>query len=115
MEYRSDEDRDFIVDDSYKHEEDPTYVPDEEELSDNDKYVDTGKDFDKLTKKAKKLGAQSLDYSKRKNNEYVVTLPGGNNLHFGSSQYPDFLLHKDEERKGRYLARAKKIKTNRGS
>ena len=114
MEYRSDEDRDFIVDDGYKHDEDPTYVPDEQELSDIDKYVVTGKDFDKLTKKAKKLGAESLDYSKQKNNKYVVTLPDGKNLHFGSSQYPDFLIHKDEERKDRYLARAKKIKNKQG-
>ena len=53
MEYRSDEDRDFIVDDGYKHDEDPTYVPEKEESSDDDKYVVTGKDFDKLTKKAK--------------------------------------------------------------
>ena len=64
MEYRSDEDRDFIVDDSYKHDEDPTYVPEKEESSDDDKYVVTGKDFEKLNKKAKKLGAESLDYSK---------------------------------------------------
>ena len=36
MEYRgdacTDEDRDFIVDDGYRYDEDPTYVPDEEEL-----------------------------------------------------------------------------------
>ena len=43
MDYQSDEDRDFIVDDGYKHDEDPTYVPDD------DKYVVTGKDFKKLT------------------------------------------------------------------
>ena len=112
MEYRSEEDRDFIVDDGYKHDEDPDYSPKEE--SSDDKYVVTGKDFKLLTKKAKKLGAESLDYSKRKNNKYVVTLPGGKNLHFGSSQYPDFLIHKDEERKDRYLARAKKIKNKQG-
>ena len=64
MEYRSDEDRDFIVDDGYKHDEDPTYVPEREESSDDeDKYVVKGKAFEKLTKKAKKLGAISLDYS----------------------------------------------------
>ena len=113
MEYRgdvcTDEDKDFIDDE----DEDPTYVPDEEE-SFEDKYVVTGKDFKKLTKKAKNLGAESLGYSKRKNNKYVVTLPGGKNLHFGSSQYPDFLIHKDEERKDKYLARAKKIKNKKG-
>ena len=114
MEYQSVEDRDFIVDDGYKHDEDPDYIPKEESSSDDDKYVVTGKAFEKLTKKAKKLGAKSLDYSKRKNNKYVVTLPTGKNLHFGSSQYPDFLIHKDEERKDKYLARAKKIKNKKG-
>ena len=109
----TDEDRDFRVDDGDNYDEDPTYVPDEEK-SFEDKYVVTGKDFDKLKKKAKKLGAESLDYSKRKNNKYVVTLPVGKNLHFGSSKYPDFLIHKDEERKVKYLARAKKIKNKQG-
>ena len=56
MEYRSDacteENRDFIFDDGYKYDEGPTYVPDEEE-SFEDKYVVTGKDFDKLTKNNK--------------------------------------------------------------
>ena len=115
MEQLSDEDRDFIVDDGYKHDEDPTYVPEEEESSDeDDKYVVRGKDFQKLNKKAKKLGAESLDYSKRKNNKYVVTLPSGKNLHFGSSKYPDFLIHRDEEKKDKYLTRAKKIKNKKG-
>ena len=114
MEYQSPEDKDFIVDDGYKHDEDPDYVPEEEESSDDDKYVVKGKDFQKLSKKAKKLGAESLDYSKRKNNKYVVKLPSGKNLHFGSSQYPDFLIHKDNERKEKYLSRAKKIKNKKG-
>ena len=116
MEYQSPEDIDFIVDDGYKNDEDPDYVPEKEESSsdDDDKYVVKGKDFQKLSKKAKKLGAESLDYSKRKNNKYVVKLPSGKNLHFGSSQYPDFLIHKDNERKEKYLSRAKKIKNKKG-
>ena len=114
MEYQSPEDQDFIVDDGYKHDKDPDYVPEEEESSDDDKYVVKGKDFQKLSKKAKKLGAESLDYSKRKNNKYVVKLPSGKNLHFGSSQYPDFLIHRDNERKEKYLSRAKKIKNKKG-
>ena len=115
MEYQSPEDQDFIVEDGYKHDKDPDYVPEEEESSsDDDKYVVKGKDFQKLSKKAKKLGAESLDYSRRKNNKYVVKLPGGKNLHFGSSQYPDYLIHKDNERKEKYLSRAKKIKNKKG-
>ena len=105
----SSEDRDFIVDDGYNHYEDPDYVPN------NEKFVVTGKDFKKLTKKAQKLGAESLDYSTRKNNKYMVTLPEGKKVHFGSPKYPDFLFHKDEERRDRYLSRATKIKNRRGS
>ena len=115
MEYQNPEDQDFTVEDGYKHDKDPDYVPEEEESSsDDDKYVVKGKDFQKLIKKAKKLGAESLDYSKRKNNKYVVKSPGGKNLHFGSSQYPDFLIHKDNERKEKYLSRAMKIKNKKG-
>ena len=112
MEHNSDdcteEDRDFIVDDGDNYDEDPTYVHGEEKSFEG-KYVVRGKDFDKLKKKAKKLGAKSLDYSKRKNNKYVVTLPDGKNVHFGSPKYSDFLIHKDEKGKNKYLARAKKI------
>ena len=105
------EDLDFIVDDGYRHDEDPTYDPkDDSASSDDDKYVVSGKEFKKLTRKAKKLGAELLDYSSRKNNKYVATLSSGKKIHFGSSQYPDYLIHKDKERKERYLARAKKIK-----
>ena len=114
MEYQSPEEKDFIVDDGYKHDEDLDYVPEKEESSDDDKYVVKGKDFEKLSKKARKLGAESLDYSKRKNNKYVVKLPSGKNLHFGSPQYPDFLIHKDKERREKYLSRAKKIKNKKG-
>ena len=101
------EDLDFIVDDGYRHDEDPDYVP-------NEKYVVTGPEFKRLTRNAKKLGAESLDYSTRKNNKYMATLPGGKKIHFGSSNYPDYLIHKDKERKDRYLARAKKIKNKQG-
>ena len=108
------EDKDFIVDDGYNHDEDPTYEPKDSSSSDGDKYVVTGKEFKKLSKKAKKLGAESFDYSTRKNNKHVATLSSGKKIHFGSSQYPDFLIHKDKERKERYLARAKKIRNKQG-
>ena len=115
MEYQNPEDQDFIVEDGYKHDKDPDYVPEEEESSsDDDKYVVKGKDFQKLSKKAKKLGAESLDYSRRKNNKYVVKLSSGKNLHFGSSQHSDYLIHKDNERKEKYLSRAMKIKNKKG-
>ena len=93
------EDLDFIVDDGYKHDEDPDYVP-------NEKYVLTGPEFKRLTRNAKKLGAESLDYSTRKNNKYMATLPSGKKVHFG--------YHKDKERRDKYLSRATKIKNKQG-
>ena len=107
------EDLDFIVDDGYNHEEDPDYNPKDSCLSD-DKYLVSGKEFKKLTKNAIKLGAQFLDYSKRKNNKYVATLPSGKKIHFGSPNYPDYLIHQDKERTDKYLARATKIKNKSG-
>ena len=86
---------------------DPDYVPDE-------KYLVSGKEFKKLTRNAKKLGAESLDYSTRKNNKYMATLPSGKKIHFGSPNYPDYLIHQDKERRDKYLARAKKIKNKQG-
>ena len=102
------EDLDFIVDDGYRHDEDPDYIPDDK------KYLVSGKDFKKLTRNAKKLGAQSLDYSTRKNNKYMATLSSGKKIHFGSSQSPDYLIHQDEDKKEKYLARATKIKNKQG-
>ena len=101
------EDLDFIVDDGYRHDVDPDYVPDE-------KYLVSGKEFKKLTRNAKKLGAESLDYSTRKNSKYMATLSSGKKVHFGSSKYPDYLIHQDKDRRDKYLARAKKIKNKQG-
>ena len=78
------------------------------------KYLVSGKEFKKLTRNAKILGAESLDYSTRKNNKYMVTLPSGKKVHFGSSKYPDYLTHKDKDRRDKYLARATKIKNKQG-
>ena len=91
------EDKDFVADDVIQ-----------------EKNVLTGEEFKKLTKNAKKLGAESLDYSTRKNNKYMVTLPGGKKVHFGSSKYEDYTIHKDKERRDKYLSRAMKIKNKKG-
>ena len=101
------EDLDFIVDDGYKHYEDPDYIPPQ-------RYILEGIDFEKLTKNAKKLGAESLNYSSRKNNKYMATLPGGKKVHFGSPKYPDYTIHKDKERRDKDLSRAMKIKNKKG-
>ena len=103
------EDLDFIVENGYNHE-DPSYDSKDNCASDEDKCVVTGKEFKKLTRNAKKLGAESLDYSTRKNNKYMATLPtSGKKIHFGSPNYPDYTILKDKDRRDKYLARAKKI------
>lgn len=73
-----------------------------------------GKRFIKLQQKAKELGAQSLDYSSKKNSKYVVTLDNGKQIHFGSPYYQDFLIHKDKTRQDNYLKRATKIRNKKG-
>ena len=49
MEFKNDiptkEDQDFIVEDGYNHDEDPTYEPKDSSSSDDDKYVVSGKEF----------------------------------------------------------------------
>ena len=79
-----------------------------------EKYVLTGSEFKKLIKNAKNLGAESLDYSPRKNNKYMVKLPGGKKVHFGSPKYEDYTIHKDKERRDKYLSRVMKIKNKKG-
>ena len=50
----TEEDKNFIVEDGYNHDEDPTQEPEDSSSSDEDnKYVVTGKEFKKLAKKAK--------------------------------------------------------------
>ena len=67
-----------------------------------------GDDFKRLQKKAKKLGAASLDYFKRKNKKYVVEL-NVKKIHFGSANTEDFIIHKDPDRRDKYLSKAMKI------
>ena len=71
-------------------------------------YLAQGDDFKKLQKKAKKLGADSLQYSKRKNNKYLIEYDY-KKIHFGSSNTEDYLTHKDPVRRDKYLTKAKKI------
>ena len=103
-----------IQDLSFDYEEQEVSTKDSSEEEEPTKNVVTGKDFPKLTKKALKLDAESLDYSPRKNNKYLVTLKDGKKVHFGSTKYPDFLIHDDEGRKEKYLTRAKRIKNKQG-
>ena len=68
-----------------------------------------GNEFKKLQRKAKKPGAKS----NRKNNKYVVEYEG-KKIHFGSTKYEDYLIHKDLDRRDKYLAKAKKITNKNG-
>ena len=72
-----------------------------------------GDDFKRLQKKAKKLGATSLDYSKRKNNKYMVEY-NGKKIQFGSVNTEDFIIHKDPDRRDKYRVKAMKITNKDG-
>ena len=61
-------------------------------------YLVQGDDFKKLQKKAKKLGASSLDYSKRKNYKYIIDYDN-KKIHFGSANTEDYPTHKDPVRR----------------
>ena len=77
------------------------------------KYLLKGGDFKRLQKKAKKLGASSLDYSQRKNNKYMVEY-NGQEIHFGSVKTEDYLTRKDPDRRDKYLTKAMKISNKDG-
>ena len=72
------------------------------------KYLAQDADFKNLQKKAKKLGADSLDYSKRKNYKYVVEY-NDKKIHFGSAKTEDYITHHDQVRREKYLNKAKRI------
>ena len=47
----------------------------------------------------------SVRPSDRKDKKYVATFDDGTKTHFGAKGMSDFTLHRDEERKARYIAR----------
>ena len=49
-----------------------------------------------------------LKKSKTKDKKYDAIIDGNKTIHFGAKGYSDFTIHKDEERKGRYITRHKK-------
>ena len=71
-------------------------------------YLVQGANFKKLQKNAKKLGADSLQYSKRKNYKYMIEYDD-KKIHFGSAKTEDYLTHKDPVRREKYLKKAKRI------
>ena len=71
-------------------------------------YLVQGDNFKKRQKKAKKLGADSLQYSKRKNYKYMIEY-NDKKIHFGSAKTEGYLTHKDPVRRDKYLSKAKRI------
>ena len=67
----------------------------------------------KLRKKAKTLGADYLDYSRRKNYKYVVEYKD-KKIHFGSSNTEDYINHQDHKQREKYLNKVKKIRNKDG-
>lgn len=49
-----------------------------------------------------------LNKSDRKGKKYMVITPDNKKIHFGNTGYQDYLSHKDDERKKRYILRHKK-------
>ena len=72
------------------------------------KYLVQGDNFKKLQKKVKKIGADSLQYSKRKNNKYMLEY-NNKKIHFGSAKTEDFITHQDPIRREKYRVKAKRI------
>ena len=66
----------------------------------------------KLRKKAKILGADSLDYSRRKNYKYVVEY-NDKKIHFGSTNTDDYINHHDHKQREKYLNKVKKNQKQR--
>ena len=58
-------------------------------------------------------GASCLQYSKRKNNKYVVEYKN-RKIHFGSANTVDYITHKDPIRRDKYQIKAKKISNKDG-
>ena len=77
------------------------------------KYLVQGNNFKKLQKKAKKLGADSLQYSKRKNYKYMVEY-NDKKIHFGCTKTEDYITHHDPLRREKYHAKAKRITNKDG-
>ena len=50
----------------------------------------------------------SLHESAKADKKFMIITPSGKKIHFGSTNYEDYRLHKDDERKERYIIRHQK-------
>ena len=97
-----------------KRKKDPNPIQKNKTISQKiaQKFLVQEDDFKKLQKKAEILGADSLDFSKRKNYKYVVEY-NDKKIHFGSAKTEDYITQ-DKDRRQKYLNKAKKIKDKDG-
>lgn len=51
-------------------------------------------------------GSDDLHVSDKWPKKYYIVRPDGRRVYFGDVRYEDYTVHRDEERRGRYLARA---------
>ena len=79
----------------------------------NNNYLLSGKEFENLTQKAKKLGAESLDYSTRKNNKYMATLPSGKKFILDRQNIQTILLTKTKIKEINIFLELQRLKTNK--
>lgn len=49
-----------------------------------------------------------ISKSNRKDKKFKAVIDNKKTVHFGASGYSDFTIHKDDDRKGRYIQRHKK-------
>jgi hypothetical protein len=66
-----------------------------------------------LKKKARRLGADDLTVSWRKNKKYAV-LYDGRWIHFGDNRYEDYTTHRDSHRRRSYRRRSSRIRSRSG-
>ena len=66
-----------------------------------------------LIERARQLGATALRRSWRQGKKFAI-LYEGRWIHFGSTKYDDYTVHRDEKRRASYRARHGAIKTKDG-
>ena len=82
------------------------------DLQRNDKLYQVSDPVEAQKNTIKYLGKNKVLYRSNKPNKKYMILDTINNkwVHFGDIEYEDFTKHKDQERRERYLTRAKNIK-----
>lgn len=61
-----------------------------------------------VKQKAKNFNIQGeIKISNRKDKRFVITLPTEEKIHFGHPDYENFIIHKDNERRKRFISRWK--------